>query len=167
MFKVPDTIPECRDQVSAMPPGLDFWALMAEAKFKSGCRTSPPPLELRACYKDDKDTRNVIVKSLQKTKVADIPVVNPRNTDPLDLLRDANWDATLEHMKERHRKESRSSSTTSRSSSASKRHRSSSRSGDKTNPKKGHPTLDQKPTTPRKKFRCHHIRVWHQHASLP
>ena len=150
MFKVPDSVPECRDQAPAMPPRLDFWALMAEVQFKSGRRTSPPPPELRACLKDDKDTRNVIVKSLQKKKVADIPVANPWNTDPLDLLWDANRDTVLEHMKERHRKESRSSSTASRSSSASKRHRSSSWSRDETNPKKGCPTPDRKPTTPEK-----------------
>ena len=140
MFKVPDNVPECWDQTSAMPPGLDFQALMAKVQFKYGCRTLPPPPELRAHYKDDKDTQNVIVKSLQ----------NPRNTDPLDLLRDARRDAMLEHMKERRWKESRSSSTASRSSSASKRHWSSSRSGDETNPKKGHPTPDQKPTMPKK-----------------
>ena len=150
MFKVPDNIPECWDQVSAMPPGLDFWALMAKAQFRSGRRTLPPPLELRAHYKDDKDTRNVIVKSLQKPKVVDIPVANLRNTDLLDLLWDANWDAALEHMKERHRKESHSRSTASRSSSASKRHRSSSQSRDETNPKKGRPTPDWEPSMPEK-----------------
>ena len=150
MFKVPDNIPECQDQTSAMPPGLDFWALMAEAQFKYGHRTLPPPPELRACYKYDKDTRNVIVKSLQKTEPACVPVANPRNTDPLDLLWDASQDAMLEHMKERRWKESLSSSTASRSSSASKRHRSSSRSGDETNPKKGCTTLERKPTMPKK-----------------
>ena len=150
MFKVPDNVLECRDQASAMLPRLDFRALMAEVQFKSGHRTLLPPSELRACYKDDKDTRNVIVKSLQKTKVADIPVANPQNTDLLDLLWDANQDTTLEHMKERHRKESCSSSTASRSSSASKRHRSSSQSGDETNPKKQCPTPDRKPSTPKK-----------------
>ena len=29
MFKVPDSIPECQDQASVMPSGLDFRALMA------------------------------------------------------------------------------------------------------------------------------------------
>ena len=81
-------------------------------------------------------------------KAADIPVANPRNSDPLDLLQDASQDAALELMKERHRKELRSSSMASRSSSASKRHRSSSQSGDETNPKKGQPILDQEHVTP-------------------
>ena len=146
MFKVPENVPEHWDQ----SPGLDFRALMAEAQYKSGCRTLLPPPELRACDKDDKDTRNVIVKSLQepkpKPKVADIPVANPQNIDLLDLLRDANQDATLELMKERCWKESHSSST------ASKRHRSSSRSGDETNPKKGHPTLDREHAAPEKEI---------------
>ena len=136
MFKVPEKVPEHQGQASATPPGLDFWALMAEAQFKSGHRQLPPPPH----YKDDKDTRNVIVKSMQQPKpkkAADILVANPQNSDPLDLLRDASWDAVLELMKERHQKELSSSSTASRSSSASKRHRSSSRSGDETNPKKG------------------------------
>ena len=147
MFKVLEKVPECQGRASAMPPGLDFRALMAEAQFKSGRRQLPPPLR----YKDDKDTRNVIVKSMQQPKpkkAADIPVANPRNSDPLDLLRDASRDAALELMKERHRKESHSSSTASRSSSASKRHRSSSLSGDETNPKKGRPTPDWEHTTP-------------------
>ena len=81
-------------------------------------------------------------------KAADIPVANPQNSDPLDLLRDASRDAALELMKERRWKESRSSSTASRSSSASKRHRSSSRSGDETNPKKGCPTPDREHAAP-------------------
>ena len=150
MFKVPESIPECRDQVPVAPSGLDFQALMAEAQFKSGRRTLPPPPAPKPHYKDDKDTRNVIVKSLQKPKVADVPVADPQNTDLLDLLRDASWDAVLEHMRERHQKESRSSSTASRSSSASKRHRNSSQSGDEINPKKGRPTPDQEPSTPEK-----------------
>ena len=56
MFKVPGKVPECQSRASSMPPRLDFWALMAEAQFKSSHRQLPP---LR--YKDDKDTRNVIV----------------------------------------------------------------------------------------------------------
>ena len=64
MFKVPDKVPEHQGRVSAMPPRLDFRALMAEAQFKSGRRQLPPPLR----YKDDKDTRNVIVKSMQQPK---------------------------------------------------------------------------------------------------
>ena len=146
MFKVLEKVPECQSWASSVPPFLDFWALMAEAQFKSGCRQLPPP-----CYKDDKDTRNVIVKAMQQPKpkkAADIPVANPWNSDPLDLLWDASRDAVLELMKERHRKESCSSSMASRSSSASKRHRSSSRSGDETNPKKGRPTLDQEHAVP-------------------
>ena len=98
MFKVPEKVPERQGWASAMPPGLDFRALMAEAQFKSGHRQLPPPLR----YKDDKDTRNVIVKSMQQPKpkkAADIPVANPQNSDPLDLLWDACWDATLELMK--------------------------------------------------------------------
>ena len=150
MFKIPYKVPECRDQSSVTTSGLDFWALMAEAQFRSSRRMLPPPPELRPHYKDDKHTRNVIVKSLQKPKVAEVPVANLRNTDPLDLARDASQDAALEHMKERRRKESCSSSTASRSSSASKRHRSSSQSGDKTNPKKGRPTSDQEPSMPDK-----------------
>ena len=147
MFKVPDKVPERQGQASALPPGLDFRALMAEAQFKSGRRQLPPPPR----YKDDKDTRNAIVKSMQQPKpkkAADIPVADPRNSDPLDLLRDASQDAMLELMKERRRKESRSSSMASRSSSASKRHHSSSRSRDETNPKKGRPTLDQEHVMP-------------------
>ena len=150
MFKVPERVLECQSRASSMPPFLDFRALMAEAQFKSGHRQLPPPH-----YKDDKDTRNVIVKAMQQPKpkpkakeAADIPVANPRNSDPLDLLRDASWDAALEVMKERHQKESRCSSMASRSSSASKRHRSSSRSGDETNPKKGCPTPDREQAAP-------------------
>ena len=80
----------------------------------------------------------------------EVPVSNPRNRDPLDLDRDVNQDAMLEHMQERRRKESHSSSTTSRSSSTGKRHRSASRSGDKINPKKGHPTPDWEHSMPDK-----------------
>ena len=147
MFKVPEKVPECQSRASSVPPFLDFWALMAEAQFKSGRRQLPP---LR--YKDDKDTRNVIVKAMQQPKpkkAADIPVANPQNSDQLDLLRDASQDAVLEFMKERCRKESHSSSTASRSSSASKRHHSSSRSGDETNPKKECPTPDREHTAPK------------------
>ena len=63
MFKVPEKVPECQSRASSMPPGLDFWALIAGAQFKSGRRQLPPPR-----YKDDKDTRNVIVKSMQQPK---------------------------------------------------------------------------------------------------
>ena len=145
-----------------MPSRLDFRALMAKAQFKSSRRMLPPPPGLRPHYKDDKDTRNVIVKSLQKPKVAEVLVANPRNTDPLDLARDASQDAALEHMRERHQKESRSSSTASRSSSASKRHWSASWSGDETNPKKGHPTPDREPSMPDKG-----VSPPHQQSSAP
>ena len=164
MFKVLEKVPECQIRASSMPPGLDLRALMAEAQFKSGHRQLPPPR-----YKDDKDTRNVIVKSMQQPKpkkAADILVANPQNSDLLDLLRDASRDAVLELMKERHRKESRFSSTASRSSSASKRHRSSSQSGDETNPKKGHPTRTGSMRHPRKKLRLQGSRVWYWHTSL-
>ena len=146
MFKVPEKVLECQSRASSVPPFLDFQALMAEAQFKSSHRQLPPPR-----YKDDKDTRNVIVKAMQQPKpkkAADIPVAKPRNSDPLDLLWDASRDAVLEHMKERCRKESRSSSMASRSSSARKRHRSSSQSRDETNPKKGRPTLDREHMAP-------------------
>ena len=164
MFKVPEKVLECQSRASSVPPFLDFWALMAEAQFKSGRRQLPPP-----CYKDDKDTK--------PKKAADIPVANPWNSDPLDLLQDASWDAALELMKERCRKESHSSSMASRSSSASKRHRSSSRSGDETNPKKGCPTPDwehaapeeetlpprQQSSVPARKFNLN----WHQDILEP
>ena len=126
MFKVPPKVPECRDQVPVMQPGLDFRALMAEAQFKSSWRLLPPPLELRLHHKDDKDTRNMELQD-KTSKRIEVPVSNPWNRDPLDLDRDANWDATLEHMWERHRKESHSSSAASRSSSTGKRHWSASR----------------------------------------
>ena len=102
MFKVLEKVLECQSQASSVPPFLDFWTLMAEAQFKSGHRQLP-----LLHYKDDKDTRNVIVKAMQQPKpkkAADIPVANPQNSDPLDLLLDASRDAVLELMKERHQK---------------------------------------------------------------
>ena len=149
MLKVPPKVPECWDQVPVMQPGLDFRALMAEAQFKSGWRLLPPPPELRLHHKDDKDTRNVELQA-KMAKREEVPVSNPRNRDLLDLDRDTNHDATLEHMWERCQKESRSSSTTSRSSSTGKRHRSASRSGDEINLKKGCPTPDQEHSMPNK-----------------
>ena len=149
MFKVPPKVPECRDQVPVMQSGLNFRALMAEAHFKSGRRTLPPPPELRLHRKDDKDTRNVELQA-KKPKRIEVPVSNPQNQDPLDLNRDANQDAALEHMQQRCRKESHSSSAASRSSSTGKRHRSASRSGDEINPKKGRPTPDRKHSMPDK-----------------
>ena len=149
MFKVPPKVPECQDQAPVTQPGLNFRALMAEAQFKSSWRLLPPPLELRLHRKDDKDMRNVELQA-KMAKREEVPVSNPQNRDPLDLDRDANRDAALEHMQERRQKESHLSSTTSRSSSTSKRHRSASRSGDEINPKKGHPTPDQEHSTPDK-----------------
>ena len=84
------------------------------------------------------------------SKRIDVPVSNPWNRDPLDLDRDANRDAALEHMWERRQKESRSSSAASRSSSTGKRHQSASRSGDEINPKKGHLTPDREHSMPNK-----------------
>ena len=78
---------------------------MAEAQFKSGWRLLPPPPELRLHCKDDKDTRNVELQA-KTSKRVEVLVSNPRNRDLLDLDQDANQDATLEHMRERRRKES-------------------------------------------------------------
>ena len=163
MFKVPEKVLECQGWASSMPPFLDFQALMAEAQFKSSRRQLPP-----LCYKDDKDTRNVIVKAMQQPKpkkAADIPVANPRNSDPLDLLRDASQDAALELMKERRQKESRSSSTASRSSSASKRHHSSSGPEMKLTLKRGVLPRTGSMRRPRKKLCLQGSRVWYRHAS--
>ena len=149
MFKAPPKVPEHRDQVPVTQPGLDFRALMAEVQFKSGQRALPPPPELRLHCKDNKDTRNMELQA-KTSKRIEVPVSNPWNKDPLDLDRDANWDAALEHMRERCQKESHSSSAASRSSSTSKRHQNASRSGDEINPKKGHPTPDREHSTPDK-----------------
>ena len=108
-----------------------------------------PPLELRLHHKEDKDTRNVELQA-KTSKRIEVPVSNPRNRDLLDLDWDTNWDAALEHMRERHWKESCLSSAASRSSSTGKRHRSASRSGDEINLKKGHPTPDWEHSTPDK-----------------
>ena len=149
MFKVPPKVPEHWDQVPVTQSRLNFRALMAEAQFKSGQRALPPPPELRLHRKDNKDTRNVELQA-KTSKRIEVLVSNPRNKDPLDLDRDANWDATLEHMRERHQKESCLSSTASRSSSTSKRHQSASRSGDEINPKKGCQTPDREHSMPDK-----------------
>ena len=122
---------------------------MAEAQFKSSQRTLPPPPELRLHRKDDKDTRNVELQA-KTSKRIEVQVSNPWNKDPLDLDRDAYQDAALEHMRERHQKESCLSSAASRSSSTSKRHRSASRSGDEINPKKGCPTPEREHSMPDK-----------------
>ena len=59
MFKVPTGVPVSWDPPLSRPQ-LDPQVLMAEAKLKSGWRTLPPPLGLRA-QKDDPDTRNVVL----------------------------------------------------------------------------------------------------------
>ena len=80
----------------------------------------------------------MVLQALQTPMMTDtqVEVTNPWNTDPLDLDRDVNRDKALQVMQERHRRESRSSSAGSRSSSG-KRHRSGSLSRDETNTKKG------------------------------
>ena len=102
-FKVPPKVLECRDQVPVMQSRLNFRALMAEAQFKSDQRALPPPPELRLHCKDDKDTRNVELQA-KTSKRIEVPVSNSWNKNPLDLDRDANRDAMLEHMWERHQK---------------------------------------------------------------
>ena len=149
MFKVPPKVPEHQDQVPVTQPRLDFRALMAEAQFRSGRRLLPPPPELTLHHKDNKDTRNVELQA-KTSKRIEVPVSNTQNTDLLDLDQDANWDATLEHMRERRQKESCSISAASRSSSTGKRHQSTSRSGDEIDPKKGCPTPDREHSTPDK-----------------
>ena len=135
MFKVPAEVPAPQDPPPLLP-WLDPWALMAEAKFKSGHRTLPPPLGIRR--QDVADTRNVILQSMQTSKKADTQaeVANPWNNDPLYLNRDASRDKALQTMQERCRMESRSSSAESRSSSG-KHHRSRSRLRDEMGPNKG------------------------------
>ena len=94
-------------------PRLDPWALMAEAKLKSGWQTLPlPPCVRRHIDDPDSDTQNVVLRALQMPKVTDtqVEVTNPQNTDPLYLDRDANRDKALQVMQDRHRRESRSSS---------------------------------------------------------
>ena len=66
-------------------------------------------------------------------------ITNPWNPDPLDLDQDANRDKALQTMQEQHRRESRFTSTGSRSSSG-KRHHSGSHSRDKADSKKGRQT---------------------------
>ena len=95
MFKIPLKVLEHQDPTPTWTPGLNFQALLAEAQYKSGWRTLPPPPELRVHHKEDKDTRNVVLQALQTPKQADVPVADPWNKDPLDLDRDANWDTVL------------------------------------------------------------------------
>ena len=119
MFQVPAEAPVFRVPLPAKP-WLDPWALMAEAKFKSGWQTLPLPPGLRRHIDDpDSDTQNVVLRALQTPTVTDtqVEVANPQNTDPLDLDRDVNRDKALQVMQERHRQESCSSSVGSRSSS--------------------------------------------------
>ena len=92
MFKAPAKVPECWDQMPVETPRLNFQALLAEAQYKSSLRTLPPPPELRfplkICHKDDKDTQNMVLRTLQAPDKAEVPVADPRNKDPLDLV----WD---------------------------------------------------------------------------
>ena len=146
MFQVPAETLVFRVPLPAKP-WLNPQALMAEAKFKSGRQTLPPPPGFRRHIEDpDSDTRNVVLWALQTPKVPDtqVEVANPWNTDPLDLDRDANKDKALQVMQERHRWESHSSSAGSCLSSG-KWHRSGSQSRDETSTKKGRqtPTEDQ------------------------
>ena len=61
MFQVPPETPVCRVPFPAKPQ-LDLWALMAEAKLKSGQWTLPPPPGVRRHIDDpDSDTRNVVL----------------------------------------------------------------------------------------------------------
>ena len=166
MFKVPRKVLECQDQVPVMQSRLNFRALMDEVQFKSGWRVLPPPLELRLHCKDDKDTRNMELQA-KTSKKTEVPMANPRNKDLLDLDWEANRDAVLEHMWERHQKESHSSSTASRSSSTSKRYQSASRSGDEINPKKGCPTPNQEIQCLTRGIPHHAKKAQHQHASSP
>ena len=68
-----------------------------------------------------------------------VEVTNPQNTDPLDLDRDVNRDKALQVMQERCRRESRSSSAGSHSSSGNG-HQSGSWLRDETDTKKGRQT---------------------------
>ena len=90
----------------------------------------------------------MVLKTLQTPKETRVPVADPRNKDPLDLDRDVNRDAALEHMWERRHKESHPSSAASRSSSSGKRHQSASQSRDEFNPKKGHLTPNWESAAP-------------------
>ena len=113
MFKVSAKVLAPRDP----PPSLlwlDPRVLMAEAKFKSGRRTLPPPPGLRR--QDVADTRNVVLQSMHTPKKANtqIEVTDPWNKDPLYLNRDASRDKALQTMQERRRMESHSSSAESR-----------------------------------------------------
>ena len=119
MFQVPTEALVFQVPLPAKPR-LDPRALMVETKFKSGWRTLLLSPGLRRHIDDsDSDTRNMVLQALQMPMVTDTQgeVANPRSTDPLDLDRDANRDEALQVMQERHRRESRSSSVGSHSSS--------------------------------------------------
>ena len=105
MFQVPAETPVFWVPLPAKPR-LDPRTLMAEAKFKSGWQTLPPPPDLKRHIDDpDSDTRNVVLQAIQMPKVADtqVEVANPWNADLLDLDQDANRDKALQVMQERHR----------------------------------------------------------------
>ena len=103
MFKILAEVPVHQDPTPTKPQ-LDPWVLMAEAKFKSGQRSLPPPPELRR-PKGDPDTWNVLLRSIQTPKVTDTPVevANPQNRDLLYLDQDANRDKALQTMQQWHR----------------------------------------------------------------
>ena len=141
MFKVPPKVPPkvLVPQDPPLPrPRLDPQTLMAEAKFKSGCRTLPPPLGLKK--QDVADTWNVVLRSMQtptlKVKDTQVEVADLRNKDPLYLNRDASRDKALQTTQERCRRESHSNSAGSQSSSG-KCHQSGSWSRDETGLKRG------------------------------
>ena len=106
MFKVPAEVPVFRAPLPAKPQ-LDPWVLMVEAKYKSGCRTLPPPPGLKR-HIDNPDSRsqNIVLRAIQMPMVTNTPVevANPQNTDLLDLDQDTSRDKALQVMKEeRHR----------------------------------------------------------------
>ena len=139
---------------------------MAEAQFKSSQRLLPPPLKLKLHCKDDKDTRNVELQA-KTSKRIEVPVSNPRNKDLLDLDRDANWDAALEHMQERCRKEPCSSSAASRSSSTGKRHWSASKFRDEIIRRRGVQLLTGNIQRSTKAIPHHTKKAQHLHTSSP
>ena len=141
MFQVPTEAPVFWVPLPAKPQ-LDPWALMAEAKLKSGRRTLPLPPGVRRHIDDpDSDTWNMVLRALQMPMATDtqVEIANPWNTDPLDLDQDANRDKAMQVMQERHRQESHSSSVGFCLRSG-KQHWSGSRLRDKTDTKKGRQT---------------------------
>ena len=75
MFKVPPKVPAPRD-LPLPRLLLDPRTLMAEAKFKSGCRTLPPPPGLKR--QDVSDGWNVVLCSNQKWKTLRSRLLIPR-----------------------------------------------------------------------------------------